>query len=305
MLSYLLFIATISGVYALLGLGLVVIWGQSGMVNLGLAGFFALGAYATALLTTVWSAPIVLGWLAAVVLAALIGLLVTWLTRSMRGDYLAIITLSFAEFIRLVAVNEAWLTNSIDGISGIPAPFRAALGDNFNLFYLVLTWAIVAIAYVAVRRLINAPFGRVLRAIRDDDQVAAVAGKPVLSFKIQAFMLGSGLAGLAGAMYAHFNAYIAPDLFTPLITIYIFLAVTAGGYTRPAGALIGAVLVNVLLEGSRFAAGFASGLSGLQVASIREIVIGVTLIVLMRLRPQGILPERNRTVNPPKDLRHV
>ena len=176
MLSYLLFVAIITGVYALLGLGLVVIWGQSGMVNLGLAGFFALGAYASALLTTVLSVPIVLGWLAAVVLAALIGLLVTWLTRSMRGDYLAIITLSFAEFIRLVAVNEAWLTNSIDGISGIPAPFRAALGDNFNLFYLVLTWTIVAIAYVAVRRLINAPFGRVLRAIRDDDQVAAVAG---------------------------------------------------------------------------------------------------------------------------------
>ena len=302
MLSYLLFVAIITGVYALLGLGLVVIWGQSGMVNLGLAGFFALGAYASALLTTVWSVPIVLGWLAAVVLAALIGLLVTWLTRSMRGDYLAIITLSFAEFIRLVAVNEAWLTNSIDGIPGIPAPFRAALGNNFNLFYLVLTWAIVAIAYVAVRRLINAPFGRVLRAIRDDDQVAAVAGKPVLSFKIQVFMLGSGLAGLAGALYAHFNAYIAPDLFTPLITIYIFLAVTAGGYTRPAGAIVGAVLVNFLLEGSRFAAGHISGLSGLQIASIREIVIGVTLILLMRLRPQGILPERSRLVKPPGNM---
>ena len=298
MLSYLLFVAIITGVYALLGLGLVVIWGQSGMVNLGLAGFFALGAYASALLTTVWSVPIVLGWLAAVVSAALIGILVTWLTRSMRGDYLAIITLSFAEFIRLVAVNEAWLTNSIDGISGIPAPFRAALGDNFNLFYLVLTWAIVAIAYVAVRRLINAPFGRVLRAIRDDDQVAAVSGKPVLSFKIRVFMLGSGLAGLAGALYAHFNAYIAPDLFTPLITIYIFLAVTAGGYTRPAGAIVGAVLVNFLLEGSRFAAAHVSGLTGLQVASIREIVIGVTLILLLRLRPQGIFPERARLAKP-------
>lgn len=301
MLSYLLFVTTITGVYALLGLGLVVIWGQSGMVNLGLAGFFALGAYATALLTTVLSVPIVLGWLAAIVLAALIGLLVTLLTRSMRGDYLAIITLSFAELIRLIAVNEAWLTNSIDGISGIPSPFRAALGDNFNLFYLVLTWAVVALAYVLVRRLINAPFGRVLRAIRDDDQVAAVAGKPVLSFKIQAFMLGSGLAGLAGALYAHFNAYISPDLFTPLITIYIFLAVTAGGYTRPAGALIGAVLVNFLLEGSRFAAAHVSGLSGLQVASIREIVISVTLILLMRLRPQGILAERIRVVKPPRD----
>lgn len=301
MLSYLIFVAIITGVYALLGLGLVVIWGQSGMVNLGLAGFFALGAYATALLTTVWSVPIALGCIAAIVLSALIGLLVTWLTRSMRGDYLAIITLSFAELIRLIAVNEAWLTNSIDGISGIPAPFRTALGDNFSLFYLVLTWVVVGLAYVAVRRLINAPFGRVLRAIRDDDQVAAVAGKPVLTFKIQAFMLGSGLAGLAGAMYAHFNAYIAPDLFTPLITIYIFLAVTAGGYTRPAGALVGAVLVNFLLEGSRFAAAHVSGLSGLQVASVREIVISVTLIVLLRLRPQGIFPERTRLVKAPGD----
>ena len=300
MLSYLLFVAIITGVYALLGLGLVVIWGQSGMVNLGLAGFFALGAYATALLTTVGSVPIALGWLAAIALSALVGLLVTWLTRSMRGDYLAIITLSFAELIRLIAVNEAWLTHSIDGISGIPAPFRAALGDNFNLFYLALTWAVVALAYVAVRRLINAPFGRVLRAIRDDDQVAAVAGKPVLSFKMQAFMLGSGLAGLAGAMYAHFNAYIAPDLFTPLITIYIFLAVTAGGYTRPEGALVGAVLVNFLLEGSRFAAAHVTGLSGLQVASVREIVISVTLIVLLRLRPQGIFPERSLRVQPPR-----
>jgi branched-chain amino acid transport system permease protein len=301
MLSYLLFVAVITGIYALLGLGLVVIWGQSGMVNLGLAGFFALGAYATALLTTVWSVPIALGWLAAIVLSAVIGLLVTWLTRSMRGDYLAIITLSFAELIRLIAVNEAWLTNSIDGISGIPAPFRTSLGDNFSLFYLILTWAIVALAYVAVHRLINAPFGRVLRAIRDDDQVTAVAGKPVLSFKMQAFMLGSGLAGLAGAMYAHFNAYIAPDLFTPLITIYIFLAVTAGGYTRPGGAIIGAVLVNFLLEGSRFAAAHVSGLSGLQVASIREIVISVTLILLLRLRPQGIFPESTRLVKPPKE----
>jgi branched-chain amino acid transport system permease protein len=301
MLSYLLFVAIITGVYALLGLGLVVIWGQSGMVNLGLAGFFALGAYATALLTTVLSVPIFLGWIGAIVLSALIGLLVTWLTRSMRGDYLAIITLSFAELIRLIAVNEAWLTNSIDGISGIPAPFRIALGDNFSLFYLILTWAIVALAYVAVRRLINAPFGRVLRAIRDDDQVAAVAGKPVLSFKMQAFMLGSGLAGLAGAMYAHFNAYIAPDLFTPLITIYIFLAVTAGGYTRPAGAIIGAVLVNFLLEGSRFAAAHVTGLSGLQVASVREIVISVTLILLLRLRPQGIFPERSHLVKPQRD----
>lgn len=298
MTSYLLFVATIAGIYALLGLGLVLIWGQTGLVNLGLAGFFALGAYATALLTKNLPIPIALGWLAAIVLTALVGLALTWLTRSMRGDYLAIMTLSFAEVIRLVAVNEAWLTNSIDGISAIPAPLRSALDGQFNLFYFALTWAVVGLSYLLVRRLIDAPFGRVLRAVRDDDQVAAVAGKSVLSFKMKAFMLGSALAGLAGAMYAHFTAYIAPDLFTPLITIYIFLAVTAGGYTRPAGAIIGALFVNFLLEGTRFAADHITGLSGLQIASLREIVIAAALIALMHLRPQGMLPERVRHASP-------
>ena len=297
--SYLLFLATLAGIYALLGLGLVTIWGQAGMVNLGLAGFYALGAYASAILTTGLHLPIAIGWLVGIALAAIVGLLVTWFTRSMRGDYLAIITLSFAEVIRMIAVNEAWLTHSTDGISGIPAPLRAVLGDSFNLFYFALTWVLVGLAYWAVRRLINAPFGRALRAVRDDDKVAAVAGKPVMSFKIRAFMLGSGLAGLAGALYAHFTAYIAPDLFTPLITIYIFLAVTAGGYTRPGGAIVGAVLVILLLEGSRFAAALVPGLSAVQVASVREFAISVILIALMRLRPQGLLPEIRRVVRRP------
>jgi branched-chain amino acid transport system permease protein len=299
--SYLLFVATIAGVYALLGLGLVLIWGQTGLVNLGLAGFFALGAYASALLTKNLPIPIALGWLAAVALTAVVGLALTWVTRSMRGDYLAIMTLSFAEVIRLVAVNEAWLTNSIDGISAIPAPLRAALGDQFNLFYFAMTWAVVGVAYLLVRRLVDAPFGRVLRAVRDDDQVAAVAGKAVLGFKMKAFMLGSALAGLAGALYAHFTAFIAPDLFTPLITIYIFLAVTAGGYTRPAGAIVGALFVNFLLEGTRFGADHISGLSGLQVASLREIVIAAALIALMHVRPQGLLPERLRRASAQPD----
>ncbi|MCE2658550.1 MAG: branched-chain amino acid ABC transporter permease [Rubrivivax sp.] len=298
MTSYLLFVATIAGVYALLGLGLVLIWGQTGLVNLGLAGLFALGAYASALLTKNLPISIALGWLAAIALTALMGLVLTWVTRSMRGDYLAIMTLSFAEVIRLVAVNEAWLTNSIDGISAIPAPLRAALGDQFNLFYFAMTWAVVGVAYLLVRRLIDAPFGRVLRAVRDDDQVAAVAGKAVLGFKVKAFMVASALAGLAGALYAHFTAFIAPDLFTPLITIYIFLAVTAGGYTRPAGAIVGALLVNFLLEGTRFGAEHISGLSGLQIASLREIVIAAALIALMHLRPQGLLPERVRHASP-------
>jgi branched-chain amino acid transport system permease protein len=300
MLSYLAFIATFAGIYAMLALSLVTMWGQAGMVNLGLAGFFALGAYASALITTKAMLPIPLGWMAAPALAAAAGLVVTWMTRSMRGDYLAIVTLGFAETIRLTALNESWATRGSDGISGIPGPFKAALGEHFNLFYLVLTWTVVLLAWALVRRLVDAPFGRVLRAIRDDDEVAAAAGKPVLRFKMQAFAIASALAGLAGAMYAHFTSYISPDLFTPLITVYIFLAATAGGHARPAGALLGAMLVMAFLEGTRFIAGWVPGITPLQAAALREFMVGSALIVLLHLRPDGLLPETIRRAPAPR-----
>ena len=294
MLNYLAFIATFAGIYALLALSLVVVWGQAGMVNLGLAGFFALGAYASALVTTRAALPIPLGVLAALAAGAMAGVVVTWVTRSMRGDYLAIVTLGFAEAIRLIAVNETWATRGSDGISGIPGPFKTQLGEHFNLVYLALTWALVLAACAGIRRLTGSPFGRVLRAIRDDDEVAAAAGKPVLGFKVRAFAIAGALAGLAGALYAHFTSYIAPDIFTPLITIYIFLAATAGGHARPAGALIGALLVMLFLEGTRFMAGAIPGVSALQAAASREFVVGLALIVLLHVRPEGLLPETVR-----------
>ena len=301
MLSYLAFIATFAGIYALLALSLTVVWGQAGMVNLGLAGFFALGAYASALITTQAALPIPMGIAAALLIGAIGGAVVSWVTRSMRGDYLAIVSLGFAEAVRLVAVNETWLTRGSDGISAIPGPFKAQLGAQFNLAYLVLTWAIVLCAYALVTRLSDAPFGRVLRAIRDDDEVAAAAGKPVLRFKVQAFALAAALAGLAGALYAHFTSYIAPDIFTPLITIYIFLAATAGGHTRPAGALIGAVLVIAFVEATRFVAAAMPGVSALQAASLREFMIGLALIALLHWRPDGLLGEKSRPA--PKPVR--
>ena len=138
MLSYLLFIATIGGIYGLLALSLNLIWGGVGMVNLGLAGFFAVGAYASALLTTVGHAPIATGWLMALVAGGFAGLVVTLSTTRLREDYLAIVTLGFAEAVRLVASNEIWLTRGTDGISGIPGPWKRALGHYFNAVYFLL-----------------------------------------------------------------------------------------------------------------------------------------------------------------------
>ena len=292
MVSWLLSVVTIAGVYGLLALGLNVIWGFGGMVNLGLAGFFALGAYASALATVALGVPIPAGVLAAVALSAAAGALLCRLTLRLRGDYLAIVTLGFAELIRLIASNEIWLTNGSDGISGVPGPWRGTLSPfAFNAVNCAIVLAAVALVWTVTERLRRSPWGRAVRAIRDDETAAAVAGKTVRRFKAQAFALGAGVIGLAGALYAHYTSYVAPDIFRPLITIYVFLALTAGGTGMPKGAVLGSALVVAVLEGSRFLEGAVHGLGGVQTAALREIVIGTALIVVMRLRPKGLMAE--------------
>jgi branched-chain amino acid transport system permease protein len=292
MLSYAVFTLTICGVYALLALSLNLIWGGVGLVNLGLAGFFAVGAYASAIATGA-GAPVLVGWGAALVVGAVVGLVVTFATLRLRDDYLAIVTLGFAEVIRLIALNERWLTKGSDGISGIRAPLKAELGlQGFNLFYLALVSTIVLLVWLLLRRLDASPYGRAMKAIREDQQLAAFAGKQVLRFKWQAFALSAAIAALAGALYAHFQSYISPDHFQPLITIYIFLAVTAGGVGRPSGAVLGAYAVVIYLEATRFATELVPGLQPVQLAALREILVGLALILVLHLRPQGLLPER-------------
>jgi branched-chain amino acid transport system permease protein len=294
--AYLVAMLVFAGFYALMALGLNVIWGLAGMVNLGLAGFFGLGAYASALLTVRLGWPMALGFCAAALVSAAAGAAMALIVARLRGDYLAIVTLGFAEVIRLVASNEVWLTNGTDGISGIPGPGRGELSpQGFNLLFLALVWAAVAIGFALLARISHSPFGRVLRAVREDEDVAAVAGKPVLFFKLRAFAVGAAVVGAAGALYAHYNAYIAPEGFAPLITIYVVLALTAGGVGSMRGAVLGALLVIALMEGTRFLSAEIPGLAPVQKAALRESIIALSLILLLRFRPQGLIPERTRT----------
>jgi branched-chain amino acid transport system permease protein len=294
--AYIVAMLVFAGFYALMALGLNVIWGLAGMVNLGLVGFFGVGAYASALLTTKLLWPMPLGWAAGAAVAAAAGAVMAVIVARLRGDYLAIVTLGFAEVIRLVASNEVWLTNGTDGISGIPGPWRGALApQEFNLVFLAIVWTAVILGFVLLSRVSHSPFGRVLRAVREDEDVAAVAGKPVLWFKVRAFCLGAAIVGLSGALYAHYNAYIAPEGFAPLLTIYIVLALTAGGVGSMRGAVLGALFVILLLEGTRFLAAAVPGVSPVQKAALRESIIALSLILLLRFRPQGLIPERTRT----------
>ncbi len=291
MLSYLIFTATLGAIYALLALGLNLIWGGVGLVNLGLAGFFGVGAYASALLA-VNGVPVPVAMIMAAGIGALVGVAVTFATLRLRGDYLAIVTLGFAEVIRLVALNERWLTRGADGISGIPAPFRAQLGpDLFNLAALAVASVLALLGFLLMRRLDRSPFGRAMKAVREDQELATFAGKEVRGIKWRAFALSAAVVAFAGALYAHFQTYISPDHFQPLVTIYIFLAVTAGGVGRPLGAVVGAYLVMLFLEATRFLGGAIPGLQPVQAAAIREILVGLALLAVLHLKPQGLFPE--------------
>jgi branched-chain amino acid transport system permease protein len=301
MLNYLVAMLTFAGLYALMAMGLNVVWGMAGMINLGLVGFFALGAYASGLGTLRLGLPLWAGPVAAAALAAAAGAVMALVTARLRGDYLAIVTLGFAEIVRLVAANEIWLTNGTDGLSGIPGPLRGRVSpETFNLVFLGITIAAVALCLLVTERLRHSPFGRVLRAIRDDDQVAAVAGKPVLRFKVQAFAVGAAVIGFAGALYGQYTSYVAPDVFVPLITIYIVLALAAGGTGNNRGAVLGAVLVVFFMEGTRFVAPLLSALRPVQVAALREFLISVSLILVLRFRPEGLIPERLPPIQEPR-----
>lgn len=293
MINYLIAMGVSACIYALMALGLNVIWGLAGMVNLGLVGFFAVGAYVTALSTIKLGVPIALGMLLGAAAASLVGVIVSMITVRLRGDYLAIVTLGFAESIRIVASNAIWLTNGTDGISGIAGPLRGTITpEEFNMLYLGLAGVIVAVVYVLGERLRAAPFGRVLRAIRDDEQVVAVAGKHVTAFKTKAFALGAAALGLAGALYAHYTSFIAPDLFVPLFTLYIKLALLTGGLGNNRGAIFGAFVIVFLLESSRFVIPYVPGISAVQGAALRELLIAGLLLVMLRYKPTGLVPER-------------
>src|SRR5262245_3675016 len=290
---YAVAIAVTAGIYALMALGMNVIWGMAGLINLGLVGFFAVGAYVSGLLALRLGTPIPLAMAAGAAAASAFGIAVALITVRLRGDYLAIVTLGFAETLRVVMSNELWIANGTDGLSGIPGPFRGALGPHlFNLFYLGIVIAAVIALFFLVDRLANSPFGRVLRAIRDDEEIAQVAGKNVVLFKVKAFAFGTAALGLAGALYGHFTSYIAPDLFAPLLTLYIKLSLLTGGLGNSKGAVLGAVLVVFFLESTRFLVPLIPNLSAVQGAALRELIISVALLVILRFYVRGILPER-------------
>ena len=292
MSAYIVAILTSVGFYVVLALALNLQWGLTGMLNFGVAGFYALGAYASALSTELLGVPFVVGFTIAVVVGGLAGLAVAALSVRLVGDFLAIATLGFAEIVRFVVLNEDWLTRGPRGFPIETRPWSGTLDrDTAALVYLVLVAVLVIAAFLIVERLRTAPFGRVLRAIRDDEVVPATLGKNVFAFRVQAFAVGAALIAAAGSLYAHWVQSISPDHFTTALAIGVWMSLIVGGTGNNRGILLGATLVMVLLEGSRFLSGVLPGLDAERLSALRIVVIGVLIIVMVRFRPQGLLPE--------------
>lgn len=277
----------------ILALALNFQWGLGGMVNFGLAGFYALGAYSCALLMLKGGFNTFFGTLGAMVIVGAVCGLVAFVTlRVTEEDYFAIVTLGVGEMLRLIALNEDWLTKGALGLTGVPRPLSAwILPTYYPYFMLTLSVLLVAACIWVLSRLSRSPFGRVVRAVREDDVVAATLGKNVLWARVRIFAIGGALIGLAGSLHAFYYQYIDPTQFSTIVIAYAFMAVIAGGRGAHVGTVAGAAVVMILLEGSRFAKGLVPGLEADQLAAIRIIIIGVGLILLLIYRPHGFMRE--------------
>jgi branched-chain amino acid transport system permease protein len=287
-MDYLLAVGTMGGIYALLALGLNLQYGYTGLINFGIVALYAIGAYTSALLA-LQGAPILLGMAAGALLAALCAWPLGLICLRLRDDYLAIVTLAFAEIVRTVIISEDWLTSGPRGLPGIPRPFAGWGAQSAALGYFGLVMLAVAAGVFVTMGLVRSPFGRLIQAIRDDEDAVRSVGKSPAQAKLVVFAVGSGMTGLAGALYAHYLTYISPDQFVPLLTFYVWIAVIMGGAGRIGGAIAGAALLTLFLEGSRFLRDVLPFVSDVQMASLRLAVVGLALILFTIYRPQGLL----------------
>jgi neutral amino acid transport system permease protein len=352
MIGYFIFVAISAATYAIFSMGLNLQWGVTGLINFGHVAFMTIGAYTTVLMSK-QGIPIPVAVICGGALAAGLGLLLGTATLRLREDYLGIVTIGGSELVRLIAKNEGWLTNGVQGVQSYPVPLDKFQPDG-TMKTLAIAWltvmlglvwwklwqsfkqqrhnpigAIVAgiisltvyicgalaiqdytqragllvivltvlgLVYLGLEKLVHSPWGRVLKAIREDEEVPKALGKNVFWYKMQSFMLGGAIAGISGAFYAwQFSVY--PDNFEPLITFNAWIIVMLGGSGNNLGTILGAIIYWSYFEFTRtdiFKAFFqAMAIDESRQGALRMVIIGLILIVLMMFRPQGILGNKD------------
>ncbi|MCH5641421.1 branched-chain amino acid ABC transporter permease [Gordonia sp. ABSL49_1] len=305
---------------ALIAIGLNVVVGQTGLLDLGYVGFYAVGAYVVALMTSpsspLWNSPDhgffsgPWAWLACVPLAIVItgvtGLILGTPTLRVRGDYLAIVTLGFGEIVRLLADNLTEVTNGASGLQGVLYPelgrsdespggvFSTANNRtdlNYGVWWYWLGIVAVIIVLIVVGNLERSRVGRSWVAIREDEDAAEIMGVPTFKYKLWAFVIGAGIGGLSGAVYAGQVQYIDPKAFTVINSMLFLCAVVLGGQGNKLGVIAGAFIIVYLparVQGVE--------VGGQALSEYKYLFFGLALVVLMIFRPQGLFPARARLI---------
>ena len=300
--SYLVFFAIVVSILGIMTLGLNLQWGSTGVFNAGVVGFYAIGGYAFAILTAnprpelignlglPWIAGIAGALVASGFAAALVGLA----TMKLRGDYLAIATFGIAVTIQLVALNWESLTGGSLGLTSIPRPLSGLFDTSlsYNLFYLALSLGLCFLTYWALERIVRSPWGRALKAIREDEGAAIALGKNASLLRLQAFVLGSTVMGLAGALYVGFIGFVSPFDFVPIITFQIWTMLIVGGSGNNKGALLGTLIVWGLWSSSGTVISKAlPAVYQTQGGAVQTILIGLVLVLTLLFKPQGLIGE--------------
>jgi branched-chain amino acid transport system permease protein len=290
------------GIYAVLCLALNVQWGMGGLFNAGIAGFYAVGAYTSAIITAAASGkhvggfelPVPLGLAGACITAGIAGWAVAKICVRLKSDYLAIASIGIAEILRLVIVNESWLTNGSLGVSNIPRPFDGLTqGRTADLIYLAVVWLVVAGVWFFCNRLYDSPWGRALRAIRDNSEAAEAVGKDVERFRVQTFVIGCALMGLAGALTAHYFKFLSPTATEPLVISFLtWVMLMAGGSGNTKGAVAGALGIWAIWSLTEIVTNRLPPDWATRSSYIRMLLIGLVLQVVLQRYRQGLFPER-------------
>ncbi|MGH1477496.1 MAG: branched-chain amino acid ABC transporter permease [Geminicoccales bacterium] len=300
--SYLIFFLIIALIFGIAVLGLNLQWGFTGLFNAGVVGFMAVGGYGTAILigrerdaiVGGFEMPFAVGLAGGMIAAGIAALIVGLATLRLREEYLAVATFGIAVTIQLVALNAEWLTGGTLGLIGLPRPlhdwFEGPLA--YNGFYLALVTAVVVTTYFGLERMVRSPWGRTLKAIREDEVAASSLGKNPTRIRLEAFVLGSMLMGLAGGLYVGFIGYVGPFDFLPIVTFQIWAMLIVGGSANNRGALLGAVLVwGIWTSSGYIISKTVPATYQAQSGALQVILIGLLLVLALLFRPRGLIGE--------------
>ncbi len=283
-MEYLLHILILFGIYVILAESLNLIVGYTGLLSIAHAAFYGVGAYVAALMALKLGSPFVINIICAVIISSLLGGLVGIPSLRIKDHYFVIATFAFQVIAFSILNNWVSFTGGPMGLPGIPQPAIFGWVISSHIEFLLLVGIFAALVFWLCHRIISSPFGRVLMAIREDEVFALAAGKNVAVYKVAVFAIGSGMAAIAGALYAHYISFIDPTSFTVMESIFMISIIIIGGAGSLWGPVIGAIVLVTLPELLRFI-----GLPGSMAANIRQILYGGLLVAFMMWRPQGLV----------------